>query len=263
LEHRIYMEILPAMAVPALRCYGWIDGQDDPFGWLFLEDAGEQNYCPEQGGHAALAGLWLGKLHARAAQASLSVPDRGPAHYLSRLRFARASLLRHQDRPDLRADDRSVLKRLAAHCAVLEARWREVENHCSEMPGTLVHGDFVAKNVYIRADPVGPVLLALDWELAGWGVPAPDLVQGLFRGRVASVSPDLASYWAVVRESWPHLTLADVHRWAAWGKLLRLLAMIAWFSAQLASPWLKKPLAGLRIYLDEMTRAIQEVGWVA
>src|SRR5207247_194188 len=72
---------------------------------------------------------------------------------------------------------------------LLEARWSQVESFCDRMPGTLVHGDFVGKNMNIRTSTDGLALMVFDWETAGWGTPAAD---------VAKV--DLDAYWAVVRE---------------------------------------------------------------
>jgi hypothetical protein len=87
------------------------------------------------------------------------------------------------------------------------------------------------------------------------------LVQSLLLDRVSSVSPNIPTYRAVVRESWPHLGVEDVRRFADLGSVFRLLAMIHWLSLDLAYPWVTKPMAGMRVYQAEMARAVQVVGW--
>jgi hypothetical protein len=159
------------------------------------------------------------------------------------------------------AEDRALIESLAACCEVLKSRWGLVQGLCEGMPRTLVHGDFAAKNVRVRNGQAGLTILALDWEVAGWGVPAPDLEQVARGRRYCSLSPDLGAYWSVVRESWPHLSVEDLHRWADWGRLFRLVAMTSWASGKLAYPWARKSLAEIRIYHEEMTRALQAVGW--
>lgn len=157
----------------------------------------------------------------------------------------------------------AVLRGLVTQCDALEGRWGRVQQECERMPRTLVHGDFVVKNVRVRAGPVGPALVPLDWELAGWGPPAPDLVQSLLTARVASVSPDLGAYGGAVREAWPHLEGPDLHRMAGLGRVFRLLAMTDWLSAKLAYPWVDKALAGLSIYHAELAAALRAGGWTS
>jgi hypothetical protein len=60
------------------------------------------------------------------------------------------------------------------------------------IPSTLVHGDFSPKNVHIRAGNASVDVLPLDWETAGWGVPARDL---------SDVPIEL--YCAAVQQWWP------------------------------------------------------------
>src|SRR5262245_1449710 len=198
LEYAVYAEVLPHLPVSALRCYGLVE-EDGQSGWLFLEDAGGEEYSPHLGGQRALAGRWLGLLHTAAARvlAAARLPDRGPGYYLEHLRSARDTIGRNRTNPALGAGDRAVLRALLTHCDAVEARWEQVREDCDRMPRTLVHGDFVVKNVHVRPGWEGLALLPFDWEVAGWGVPAPDLVQALFLDRVASVSPDLTAYRAV------------------------------------------------------------------
>jgi hypothetical protein len=264
-ERTIYEEVLPRLPVTALRCYGSVEDGDGRFCWLFLEDAGGQEYSPQCQEQRVLAAGWLGLLHTSASclAAAARLPDRGPCHYLGHLRSARATILGNLSNAALSADDRTVLKAMVTQCDTLESRWDQVRRACDRMPRTLVHGDLVVKNVNVRLGPAGPAFLAFDWETAGWGTPAPDLVQSLLWDRVSSVSPDLSTYWGVVRDSWPHLGIEDVRQLADLGSVFRLLAMIHWLSLDLAYPWVIKPMAGMRVYQAEMAQAILQAGrWV-
>jgi hypothetical protein len=262
-ERTIYEEVLQHLPVTALRCYGSVGEANGRFCWLFLEDGGGQEYSPQCAEQRVLAAGWLGRLHTAATRvaAAARLPDRGPDHYRGHLRSARAAILGNLANGALSAEDRTVLKAIICQCDALESRWDRVQSACERVPRTLVHGDLVVKNVNVRPGPAGPAILAFDWETAGWGVPAPDLVQALLLDRVASVSPDLPAYWAVVRQSWPYLGMADIHQLAALGRVFRLLAMIDWLSLDLAYPWVSKPIAGMRVYQAEMAQAVQATGW--
>src|SRR5438094_9572348 len=108
---------------------------------------------------------------------------------------SRAILLHHLDKNEFTADDSALFCRLIAHLDSLELLWGELEEICSLMPRSLVHGDFVDKNLRICDAATGPRLLVFDWEYAGGGVPAADLPQ--FIDRVAS--PDLSHYCSSLR----------------------------------------------------------------
>jgi hypothetical protein len=265
IEHAVYVEVLPRLPLTALHCYGLVEEEDGPFCWLFLEDAGEERYAPQSDDHRALAARWLGTLHTAAAHvgAAARLPDRGPGYYLEHLRSARETVRRNVTNPELATEDRELLARVRSSCDLLEARWGQVQRSCEDMPRTLVHGDAVAKNVRVRRSPAGLALLPLDWEMAGWGVPAPDLVQPTAGRHVPSLSADIEAYWLVVRESWPHLRVQDLRRWADLGRLFRLLAMTSWVSGRLAYPWVRKPVAELRLYHEQMAGALQAVGWAS
>ena len=119
------------------------------------------------------------------------------------------------------------------------------------MPPTLVHGDFRPKNAYVRAGANGLDLFAIDWETAGWGVPAVDLI-GI----------DLPTYWSVVQPSWPDVRLEDVRRLAAVGRVLRPLAAIRWVSPELAYDALAclvRPTTWLRTYHGRLADAVREL----
>ena len=154
-----------------------------------------------------------------------------------------------------RGDELAVLETIIAQCDLLERRWRRVEKCCEGIPSTLVHGDFRPKNARVRIDPAGVTLFALDWEMAGWGVPAADLWQ-----------VDIGAYWSVVRECWPmpgtRLRVSRaMERLANVGNLFRWLAAISWDSTRLEYGGVGKTIAGMRIYQAELSTALDALRW--
>ena len=226
IEHAIYEELLPLTGMPALRCYGMLEEPEGEYCWLFLEDAAGVRYSPQLPHNRALAGCWLAETHLAAVSAGLKsrLPDRELDHYLRLLRGCRAMLLHHLGSSALSAEDAAVFRNVAAHLDALESLWGELEEICDVMPRTLVHGDFVNKNLRIRDSAAGPVLLVFDWEFAGWGVPAADLAQFIDR----AASPDLSLYCSISNREQLHLDLRDIQAVAACGNLLRMVDQMSW-----------------------------------
>ncbi len=139
-----------------------------------------------------------------------------------------------------------------------------MEESCAAAPATLAHGDFRPKNVYVRdgADD-GPRLLPIDWETAGWGVPAADLApqRHCYRPQV-----DLDAYCRVVRERWPGFDLKLAHRLMWVGLIFRRLAAIEWAALSLVYPRadvLDDALGRIRVYHEELGRALTDPSWGA
>ena len=226
IEHTIYQELLPLAGMPVLRCYGMLEEPEGEYCWLFLEDAAGVRYSPQLPNNRALAGCWLGETQLAAASAGLKsrLPDRELDHYLRLLRDCRAMLLHHLDGSALSTEDAAVFRNVAAHLDALESLWGKLEEICDVMPRTLVHGDFVNKNLRIRDVATGPELLVFDWEFAGWGVPAADLAQVIDR----AASPDLRLYCSILNRGHSHLDLSDIQAVAACGNLLRIVDQMSW-----------------------------------
>jgi hypothetical protein len=263
IEQTVYEEVLPRLPLPGLRFYGSVEEADGPFAWLFLEDAGEEGYSASLQGHRRLAARWLGLLHTSAARVAPAsrLPDRGPAHYLGQGRSARERIRGSLTNPVLKGEDRAVLKALLSRCEALEACWVRVESACARMPRTLVHGDFVAKNLRIRSGGAGAVLLAFDWGKAGWGVPAIDLTQAPLLAPGFGASPDLAVYEEVVREHWPGWGRAAVRQWADVATLFRVLGAVNWQAANLEHKWADESMVKMRVYRDALDGVAQAAGW--
>ena len=226
--------------------------------WLFLEESVADKYSPALEEHRRLAGRWLGLLHTSAAPLAgdVPLPDRGPGHFRQCLRRVRDTVRGSLGNPALTADDRAVLRSLVAGCDALEARWPQVEQLCAGMPRTLVHGDFIKRNLRVRPGPAGPHLVPFDWEFAGWGVPAVDLARPPFSG-----SPDLAAYWEVVARAWPDVDLPTVRRWADLGTVFRFLVAADWEAPELASTAVEKSVARLAVYRGGLADALPALGW--
>ena len=257
IERMIYQTLMPLTGMPALGCYGLLEEPGGEFCWLFLEDAAGSRYSPLLPHHRALAGGWLAEIQLATGSADLksSLPERELDEHRQLLRGCQAMLLDRLSRALLSAEDAAMLRNLAAHMDVLESHWSEIEEICDLLPRSLVHGDFVIRNLRIRDTVTGPALLVFDWEFAGWGLPTTDLAQ--FVDRVAS--PDLSLYCSILQREHPHLNLSDIQAAAACGNLLRLVNQISWATADQESvppTQLTKAIALLRCYEPTLTAAL-------
>jgi hypothetical protein len=257
IERTIYEEVLPHLPVTSPHYYGSSEDHGDSH-WFFLEDVGAARYSISNEEHFALAGRWLGRMHTSAAHGAAAarlregLPDGGPGRYLEHLRAGRRDILGNLSNPALTAEEVAVLEAVVSLQDRLERVWSRVEESCAGLPSTLVHGDFRPKNAYVRRDANGLQLFPIDWEMAGWGMPAADLTR-----------VDLASYETIVREDWPGLDAPSLRRHASIGQVFRLLAAIGWESLSLkydTRKYLLKPTTSMRVYRDKLPRAIQVAG---
>jgi len=261
-ERLVYEEILPRVPLPALRCLGFLPESDGARAWLFVEDAGGRFYSPDNLAQRALAGRWLGTLHASELPAELRarLPDRGTAHYLARVRSIQARLLPLIGHPSLAAEESTLLQAVTAQCEVMEARWSELEVFCGTWPPALVHGDLVIKNLRLSPSGPSPALLVFDWEMAGWGVPASDLAQSLGR----CTSPDLEAYRGFLQPGHSQARPRDIRRLAAYGNLLRMVDKIFRETVglkEISYDYLFRPLSTLKSYQPELREALQALHW--
>jgi len=261
-ERTIYADILPQLGISAPDYYGFVK-EDEKFCWIFLQDVSAKRFSPLIEEHQLIAARWLGKMHAIASKILSSgfLPDRGANHYLTHLRTARATILENFTNRALTDEDKIILKKVLSQLTYLESGWEQIEQFCSEIPSTLVHGDFRPKNVYVRDGQDGLVLFPLDWELAGWGVPAPDLATA--RGLPSFHQINLHEYWSIVSEDWPGLDLHTIERLARVGHVFRRLAAIGWASLGLAYEWPEKDIGRMNQYQAELAATLQTAPWTA
>ena len=92
--------------------------------------------------------------------------------------------------------------------------------------------------------------MPLDWEAAGWGVPADD-IQEL----------DIPTYWSVIRNDWTDVDLQDVQQLADYGKVFRCLASISWDSDRLKYQWVERAMWRMRSYEPWLSDLVRTVEW--
>jgi hypothetical protein len=255
LERTIYSEILPRLPVSSIRCHGWTAEPGSERCWIFLDDAGDVAFSKTDRSHRVLAARWLADLHtsARGAAAVERLPERGPEHYRQHLRSGRDRILRYMPNPALTESDRHVLREILGQLQRVESHWAEVEERCAPLPRTLVHGDFRSNNVRIRSSRDRREVLAMDWEMAGVGIPGPDLMYvdvAAYREAIGAGSPDV--------DAWSPPTLLKL------GHLFRgALAPIDWKALSLSHRWAGDSMPLLRLYHERLAIFMKELGWRA
>jgi len=257
-ERTIYERVLPLVPVTAPRYHGALPG-DGPEAetWLFLEDVGGERYSDERPDHLALTARWLARMHGVAAGIAVAgaLPEGGAGRYRRHLDSALERLERRLAGPELTADDVTLLDGVVDMLRRLAARWSDVERLCVGLPDTVVHGDFRPKNVYLRPAGNRVACYPIDWETAGWGVPAADLTR-----------IDVAAYWSVARDWCPGLSLDAVYRLSHLGQVFRTVAAIDWECAGLrfdARRQIVRSLASLAVLRRRLTGYLQKTGVAA
>jgi hypothetical protein len=259
-ERQIYEEVLPALPISLPRYYGSSETEEGV--WLFLSDGGAERCDPGIPLHRALAARWLARLHRAGFGRRLEgLPDRGPAHHLGLLRRSRQEILDNLGNPAFEDDHRAVLNAVLESCDELERSWDEIEAFASSLPRTLVHGDFCRKNLHVVSGPDGPEFFPMDWEMAGWGLPACDLLPSRKHPKVPIADVDV--YRAAIRDVWPELDGELLRRVLGLGRVFRNLAGITWACADLGHRWPEKPVPRMQIYRDDLDDAVKELAWAA
>ena len=267
IERTVYERILPHVPLAGPRYYGTVSGAHEDHAedvcWLFIGEIQGEKYDMLRPDHRAAAARWLGILHTEAQSAAdqAGLPDGGPSRYRDQMRATRDLIRAQVDNPAFSAEDVAFLDVLVARFNELDEDWDRLARACTGLPPTLIHGDFNAKNLRVQASPHGARIGAFDWEDAGRAVPGIDLAQAVDPSCRISASPDLATYWAVVRERWPNCDQTDIERLATCGAVWRALAVITWDGHHLTRPWADAFLPNLRMYEAELTHALDRFGW--
>jgi Ser/Thr protein kinase RdoA (MazF antagonist) len=267
-EQIIYKEILPQLPISSLTFYGCVDEPATEYLWFFLEDAGGEEFAYSIEEHRRLAARWLGQMHVSAAclPAVSRLPDRGPKHYLHHLRSSRELIQRSLGDPALNCQALQVLEAIVSQCNFLESRWDCVEQLCNRFPRTLVHCDLGTQNFRVRSSTYGINLVAFDWEMAGYGIPAPDIAElsgrGVPRQCVDSnlLGTELVDYWSVVQESWSDLDPAAIKELADLGTVMRSVLAISWQSLDIRTGWW--PIEDLHSYQVDLAVALEQLDFV-
>jgi ATP-binding cassette, subfamily B, bacterial len=244
-ERQMYERVLAHVAAPTAAYYGFLRDPDD-FCWVFLEDVGDDAYSPESATHSMLAAQYLASLHTASEVPRGLLHDRGPGHYLRHLRSARELIRANVGNPALSGDDVRTLERIDIDCGVIESCWDDIEEFCERMAPGLVHGDFVYKNVRVQRTNGHVRMVPFDWETAGWGVPAADLI--------ALDDVALQVYRSAVIAHWPAASFVELRRLREVGRLFRLVASVSWATKELPYEWVNRPMKKLRRYEPELAR---------
>jgi hypothetical protein len=266
LERRLYADILPSLGVRAPRYRGWVREPAGEYGWLIMDDVGDRWYSPLDERQRRILGRWLGKLHLRAtgAKAIRSLPERGADHYLARFKRLEMGLADVQRRTDLTQFERAKLQNHILQCEVLSHHWHELEDICNILPKTLVHGDLVRKNLRIGTGGAEEEMIALDWENAGYGSPLADLAQcpDLESLPDFAASPDLGSYYLVVREQWKMLDFRNLVRIACAGTIFRCIDSLVWEVDRLeANGYAPRCIPRMAIFGTVLAGSMKAMGW--
>ena len=175
-ERVVYAVVLARLPVPSLRYHGCVEGPEAAAGCSWRSRVADK-YSPDLEEHRRLAGRWLGLLHTvGGAPGRRRPPARPGARPLPGVPAAGARHRPGEPGPP-RAD-----RRRPGGAEVAAGRVRRPGGPlaaggavCAGMPRTLVHGDFIKRNLRVRPGPAGPRWCPIDWEFAGWGPPAVDL----------------------------------------------------------------------------------------
>ena len=251
-EATLYAEVLPDLPVSTVRCYGHVPDGDEAMAWLFLEDAGGEPYSPGRPEHRRLAARWLAALHTAlpAPPRHCSLPVRDTDDYRAVLERCGRVIADGLRNPALDAEHRPCLHATAHRIDTLLERWPELERLCAAMPRSLVHADFVPKNLRVHERPGPRTVRAFDWEYAAWGPPAIDLT-----------AIDLVEYGRCVRGTWPAFGLSDLRTVARVGRVLWFTSCIAWHSWAFTAEAVWCLTKNLPVYERELGAAMRELGW--
>ena len=254
-EARIYADVLPALSLPVVDCYGYLE-EFNGNSWLFLEDAGELWYSPENFAHWPLTIRWMASLHSTPSNVVSNLRDSGPAYFRSVLGGARQCVQSSLAHPSIEDSFIGPFEALIDHLDVIENGWVHVEQACSRAPQTLVHGDFVPTNVRVRGAGDDDHILAIDWGMAGAGPPAADIAM------IPGGRTELRAYFEILRETCRSLAWEDIERLHRIGRIFRLLHFIQWESLSFAHAWIERAQRRMLYYQRDLHDLVQDGLWL-
>ncbi|MGY1737100.1 phosphotransferase [Geodermatophilus sp. SYSU D00684] len=258
-EQIVYATLTSHRPGLSVELYGVADADTDRT-WLFLQAAAGRQFRLGDRRDRAVAGRWLGELHVACADlpGGPSLRDRGPDHFREYLDVVPQRATLASANPELDAGDRRDVARTVEVCARVRSQWDEVSAFCATMPPTFVFGDFKDDNVRVVDGAGGPTLIGFDWNEAGWGVPALDVLT--FEAH--RTAPLLSEYLPIVSARWPEMTAERIRLLGVVGEIFRCGASMRWELQRLEWPWTQTAMARLRYHNDWMDRCIQAVQWL-
>jgi len=227
-ESHIYREVLGPLDLGLPRCYGHLPDADGALAWLFLEEVRGVKFREDDDEHRQLASAWLGQMHA--ATGALWHPARQPVStangYRESIDVASARVRRCQRRADLEDENRQLLSSMERTLGRLTARWATVAQLWQLAPRSLVHRDFIDKNVLVDHARQPRQIRVLDWEVSAWGVPAEDLA-----------GVDIETYHAHAEPLWAGYGQSRLQLLAKVGTALRAASFLKAYAKGLESVW--------------------------
>jgi hypothetical protein len=258
-EAHVYRRVLAPLRIATPQLHGIVE-HDERFTWLFLDDVQGEPYDPLTDAHRRAAGRWLATLHLAAVGPTDPVlPDRGLESSIVSLRTGARAIDRIGGQPELSADEHASLLRARRALQVAEDRWPEIQALGAPLPITVVHGDFVRKNLRVVGSPGEASLVAFDWERSGRGSAALDLAQ-LEESQRFSANPCLEAYSRHLRAGGLDVPVPVVERAATVGTILRCLAGIEWTATSMSPQWLHDPTVDLDVYGVWLERSLRHLG---
>jgi aminoglycoside phosphotransferase (APT) family kinase protein len=252
LEHRIMRHILPRYQVLGPQCYGMTADVSRRTGWIFIEDGGDVAYRESDDAHRDTATLWLAALHNIDPSDPLlaAIPRRTDRDFLEKhVRVGRNDLLSGSRNPALTPEQRRSVSRIVELFDEIERAWPAIQSAWSGLGPSLVHGDFIEKNIRVSGSSGSPRIFAFDWEFAGISSPIEDM---------GELNPSL--YRNAARGTPSRPSLALIEHSVRLGTMLRSVAWIQATAAGLVQPWVDEPIEALRWLHDDLVRAGSEAG---
>jgi hypothetical protein len=251
LELLVYETFLARLPLSSLRVLGSLMEPDNETQWFFVEDAGDCHFSRADPEHRALAARWLATLHTGAATLVEieQLPRRSSDFYLDFLREALA-IMKETESTYPTLARRVALDDMERVARLLEMRWTELDRFCDALGTTLVHGDFIDKNVRVGRDNGGDIpLFVFDWEMAGRASPAIDLATSNWGAH----DDGIRAYLGVACQHWNGLTYKDVKGMLEVGRVFRYVASIRWLCESLRFREAEKPLQKISGYLQRLS----------
>jgi aminoglycoside phosphotransferase (APT) family kinase protein len=221
IEPFMYSNVLPQLRVSTPRYFGAVKA--DGAHWIFMQDVGGSPYNWASADHRAAGGRWLGVMHTALAKAGAitTLPIRDEQYWLGLLdETARTAVAWSHDSRQSPDAVRAAVG-IAESCGELRNRWSAVTNLCSTVPSTLIHGDFVPKNVRVLEVDGMTEAVPLDWGSAGSGIVPIDLAY-----------IDARAYRNTLQLRSSGLSVEGALQLSSLGRIFRTLLLVSWMKAE-------------------------------
>lgn len=209
-EIEVYRTILVGQRLGTATCYGaLVDAAADRY-WLFLEKApGLELYKVGQMAAWQQAARWLAALHSRFAGQTESLVCE--SHLL---RYDREFYWRWMRRAESiqRAAKQTASWTDQRGFEYLAKPYGQVVERLTELPVTLIHGEFYASNVLVQGTGDSVRVCPIDWEMAAIGTGLIDLA-ALTAGKWSDeerATLALAYYDELARSGWSAMPLREL-----------------------------------------------------